>query len=139
MVLSLGSCSREKPNLHGQPLIAALGGNALGKAAPLCFTVGVFPPHKSSGQLKIKGKSRRLEKCSWKRLWVVEGYTVAFVYTASSSIWMEVQSTHSKMILCIHLNGTDFPYACFILNFKLKRKKKKPPNMKGCKWVMEQK
>ena len=33
MVQSLGSCSREKPNLDGQPLKAVLGGNALGKVA----------------------------------------------------------------------------------------------------------
>lgn len=33
MVQDLGSGSREKPNLDGQPLKAALGGNALGKVA----------------------------------------------------------------------------------------------------------
>lgn len=115
MVQSLGSCCREKPNLGGQPLKAALGGNALGKAAASCFTVCVFPPHKSRGQLKIKAKSRRLEKWSWKGLCVGEGHTVDFGYPCSFLIWMEVQSTHSKMILYIHLNGTNFLYACNIL------------------------
>ena len=57
MVQSLGSCCRVKPNLGGQPLKAALRGNALGKAAASGFTVCVFPPHKSRGQLKIKQKA----------------------------------------------------------------------------------
>ena len=87
----------------------------MGKAAASGFTVYVLSPHKSIRHLKIKGKSRKLEKWSWKRLCVGDGHTVDCGYPGSFLTWMEVQSTHSKMILYIHLNGTDFLYACNIL------------------------
>lgn len=62
----MGPAAERSPTSGGdllkQPLVAA----ALGDAAAVGFIVHVFPPHKSEEGMKIKGKSRRLEKGSWK-------------------------------------------------------------------------
>ena len=113
MVQDLGYGSREKPNLDGQPLKAALGGNALGKVAAWSFIVCIFQPYKSSRQLKTKRKKEKAGKAGLEEAVGGEGYTVDFRYTGSSLIWMDLH--HSKMILHIHLNGTDFLYACYSL------------------------